>query len=112
MIYLVILIIIIISASSAYQRAKKTGRKPVLWAFIAVIAFLGTQGLLSFSLGIIFIIAMKNWDWNEKVSAIFEIINPTAFLATYIVTNWLILRHLDKTTSNSFNEPPPPPTFE
>jgi ABC-type nitrate/sulfonate/bicarbonate transport system permease component len=106
------MILVIVAMILAYNKAKATDRNAWKWAFITGGAFIGTQIILGFGIGIILGIAQAAFDWSDSVLDTYSIfVTIIAIVASFVVM-WLILRYLDKVPEEQpFTPPPPPPNF-
>jgi tellurite resistance protein TehA-like permease len=95
----------------AYRKAKQSGHNPIRWAAIVAGVFLGTLLLVSGSISFIIGFGQGFW-WSENVFDDYEIHRFILSLLASIFTTWLVLRFIRKIPDESFDEPPPPPTFE
>lgn len=102
----------IIAAWLAYKKAKETNRNAVLWAFIAVAVFIGTQLLVGVGAGIVIGIGIAAGNWAEDTFDKYSVlINLVAIIASFLST-WGLLRFIGttpKTHTEEYNPPPPPP---
>ncbi len=103
----------LIAAWVAYRRASDTNRRPILWAFIAGVTYIGTQFLVAMGVGGIVGLGIAFWGWPENAWDKFEsVITVVAVVASFIPT-LLILRFLGKVPDEPvYSSPPPPPEFE
>lgn len=74
----------IIAAWLAYKKAKETNRNAVLWAFIAVAVFIGTQLLVGVGAGIVIGIGIAAGNWAEDTFDKYSVlINLVAIIASF-----------------------------
>ena len=107
------MIFAIVAALLAYKKAKDSGRNGILWAFIAVGVFIGTQLLVSIGVGIFLELGVAFLGWSDNVLTDDYTIPITiiTFIASFVAT-WLVLRYLNKIPEDvTFVSPPPPPNF-
>jgi Kef-type K+ transport system membrane component KefB len=105
------MILAILFAYMAYQKAKNSDRSGAKWAAIVAGAYIGTQLVVELGIGF----AVGIYDVIQK--------KPTTTLENYwfiptiiaivlsILVSWLILRYLDKVPDDNFTQPPQPPSF-
>lgn len=106
------MIFAIVAAWLAYKKAKDTGRSAILWAFIAVAAFVGTQLLVSLIIGVFLGLGVGFLGWSETIltDAYTIPVTVVAVVASFGAT-WLVLRYLDKIPEEDTFTAPPPPNF-
>ncbi|HEX8566701.1 MAG TPA: hypothetical protein VF648_13745 [Pyrinomonadaceae bacterium] len=90
----------------AYGKAKRKGQNPIRWAAIAASAFLITQVLVSGGIGF----ALGVWGSSENSVYKYNLEFTIISLLACIITNWIVMRPLNR-TEKPFTEPPPPPVF-
>lgn len=97
----------------AYRKAKQNGHNPIRWTVIAVASFLLTEILVAGGIGFVLGFGIAAWGWSENLIADYNLIIEIGSLLISVFNNWLfVLRPLNKVSVESFDEPPPPPTFE
>ena len=107
------MILLIVAIWLGYKKAKETGRNPWLWAFIAAIAFAGTQLLIGAVIGFGIGLGIAFLHWPEDSFETYSLgINIFAWLLS-LVALWLVFKFLDRVPSEtvSGDAPPPPPQF-
>ncbi len=104
------MIFAVLFAYYAYQKANKSNRNGLLWAAIALGAFIGTQLLVGLLIGVFLGIGVGAFGWSENIFDTYSLpINIVAIVISGLVA-YLILRYLDKVPDeqNSYTAPPPP----
>ena len=106
------MIIAIVFAYLAYQKAKASNRNGVAWAAIAAGAFIGTQLIITFGVGVLLGLGMAAFGWSETIVETYGIIITIVAVIFSIAVGYLILRYLDRIPDQpNFSAPPPPPNF-
>ena len=106
------MILVILALVWGYQKAKATGRNPILWAIIAGAAFVGTQAVIGAMIGFAMGIGVAFLGWSENIfDTYYWPISIISWLGG-IVCLWLVLRFLDRPlrAQPEYSQPPPPPT--
>lgn len=104
------MLLAIVAAVLAYRKANDTGRNGILWAFIAVAVFIGTQLIVGLALGMalgVFLIATERPESDFDKFAI--VLNIVAIVLSFVAT-WGLLKYLDKSPQPNDFMPPPPPS--
>ncbi|HEX6278923.1 MAG TPA: hypothetical protein VFZ49_02800 [Pyrinomonadaceae bacterium] len=106
------MILAIIFAVLAYQKAKASGRNAWLWVVIALALYIGVQLAAGIGIGIVLGIGVAVLEWPESVFTDYELpINIVAIILAIFVS-WLMLKYLDRIPDEQpMMPPPPPPTF-
>ena len=108
------MILAIVFAILAYQKAKASGRSGWLWAFIALAVYIGVQLLAGLAIGVLLGIGVAVMGWPESVFTAYEIVINIVAIVGAIVASWLLLKYLDRVPDEQpmmMPPPPPPPTF-
>lgn len=107
------MIFAIVAAILGYQKAKSAGRSGWLWAFIAVVTFIGTQFVTAIVLGLIFGIILGVTERPEEEYKMADLAIRALAVILSLVATWLLLRFLDRIPPEelSLTPPPPPPDF-
>ena len=106
------MLLAIVAAVLAYQKAKASGRNAWLWAFIGVAVFIGAQLLVGLGAAVILAIGVGFMGWPESAFTDYELpINIVAAIGALAAT-WGLLKFLDRIPQEAaYASPPPPPTF-
>jgi hypothetical protein len=107
------MLLAIVAAVLAYQKAKASGRNAWLWAFIGVAVYIGAQLLVGLGAGVILAIGVGFMGWPESAFTDYELpINIVAIIGALAAT-WGLLKFLDRIPQEEAyaSPPPPPPTF-
>lgn len=107
------MILAIVFAYMAYQKATSTDRSGGKWAAIAVGAFIGTQLIVQFGTGVLMgIYAAFQHISVDKFIDDYWFVPTIISIGLSILVGWLILRYLDKVPDeNNYTNPPEPPSF-
>lgn len=107
------MLLAILTAIIAYQRAKESGRNGALWAIAGAAVYVGTQMFVTFAIGIGLGLAIIAWDLDESVFDAYEIVFSIIAIVISLFTSWLLLRYLNNNpATEAYSESlPPPPTF-
>jgi hypothetical protein len=107
------MILAIVFAYLAYKRASANGRNGILWALIAVAAFIGTQLVVGLGIGLFIGIGVAAWGWQEDVFETYAILINIVAIIFSIGAGWLVLKFLDRPPAQDvgYSTPPPPPDF-
>ena len=106
------MILAIITAVIAYQRAKATGRNGWLWALIGAAVYIGAQLLVGLGVAVFFILGVALFDWRESILTDYEMLFNIVGIAAAIGASWLLIKYLDRAPQPlPATMPPPPPTF-
>ena len=107
------MILAIVIAYIAYKRADAGGRNGILWAFVGVIVFIGTQLMVSIAAGTA--IGVMNSASGDDDRSFDDYSLPIQILAIAlgVAVSWLLLRYLDRPPADAQSSrlPPPPPSF-
>jgi uncharacterized BrkB/YihY/UPF0761 family membrane protein len=107
------MILVFVFAYLAYQKAIAGERNGIKWAAIVAGAFIGTQLLIQFGIGILVGIYDVVQNRPATMMETYWFIPTIISVGLSILVAWLILRYLDKIPEEQlFTPPPPPPTFE
>ena len=107
------MLLAIVAAVLAYQKARASGRKGWLWAFIGVAVFIGAQLLVGLGAAVILAIGVGVMGWPESAFTDYALpINIVAIIGALAAT-WGLLKFLDRIPEEEayVSPPPPPPTF-
>jgi hypothetical protein len=107
------MLLAIVAAVLAYQKAKASGRNAWLWAFIGVAVYIGAQLLVGLGAGVLLAIGVGLMGWPESAFTDYELpINIVAIVGALAAT-WGLLKFLDRIPQEEVPvmPPPPPPTF-
>lgn len=104
------MLLAIIAAVLAYQKAKASGRNPWLWAFIGVAVYIGVQLLIGVAAGLLILVGVALFGWSESAFTSYEmVINIVAIIGALAAT-WVLLKYLDRLPpEEAYLSPPPPP---
>ena len=106
------MLLAIITAWLAYKKANENGRNGILWAVIGAAVFIGTQLVVAVGFGLFLGLGQGLWGWPDSMYEDYTWpITIVAIVASF-GASWLLLKYLDRVPeSDSFPEPPPPPSF-
>lgn len=106
-----VIIFVAIATIFVYKTARQNGHNAVLWTFLTIVAFLGTQFLAGLVLGIVLILGAAAQIFPENgtnaISAVFSIIALIASIGSVV----LILNRVNRIKEGETPEVPPPPDF-
>ncbi|MDI1242229.1 MAG: hypothetical protein PSX80_09950 [bacterium] len=103
------MLLAIVAAVLAYQKAKASGRNPWLWAFIGVAVYIGVQLLIGVAAGMLILVGIAVLGWSESAFTAYELpINIVAIIGALAAT-WGLLKFLDRVPAEEIAAPPPPP---
>ncbi|MEO5860281.1 MAG: hypothetical protein ABIR33_15195 [Pyrinomonadaceae bacterium] len=103
------MLLAVIAAVLAYQKAKASGRNPWLWAFIGVGVYIGVQLLIGVAAGVLILIGIALFGWSESAFTAYELpINIVAIIGALAAT-WGLMKFLDRMPNEEYAAPPPPP---
>lgn len=106
------MLLAILFAYFGYKKAKDSGRNGILWGFIALAAFIGSQLLVGLLLGIGIGIGIALFDWSENSIDTYDILIRIVAWIAGIVGAYLVLKYLDRIPDDgTYSGPPPPPSF-
>jgi hypothetical protein len=106
------MILAIITAVLAYQRAKGAGRKGWLWAVVGAVVYIGTQLFVGLAAGVFLGIGVALFGWPDSVFDDYQILITILSLIAAIAASWLLIKFLSRTPAEEpVSMPPPPPTF-
>lgn len=106
------MLLAILFAYYGYKKANESGRNGVLWGFIALAVFIGSQLIVGLLLGVGFVIGIAAFGWSETIFDDYDILFRIVGIIAGIVGGYLVLKYLDRIPQNeTYNAPPPPPTF-
>lgn len=106
------MILAIIAAVLAYQKAKATGRSPWLWAFIGIAVYIGAQLLVGLAAGMVILVGIAGLGWPESAVADYELLINIVAIVFALAATWGLLKFLDRVPQDApMMPPPPPPTF-
>ncbi len=106
------MLLAIITAVIAYQRAKAAGRNGWLWALIGAAVYIGAQLLVGIAAGIFFLFGIAIFDWPESIFADYEMLFNIIGIVAAIGASWLLIKYLDRVPQpQPTTMPPPPPSF-
>lgn len=107
------MIVAILFAYFGYKKANETGRNGILWAFIALAAFIGTQLLIDLIIGSVILAGTISFGWSDSLLTDYELLLNIVGIVTGIGSGMLVLKYLGKTPkTETYVEPPPPPKFD
>jgi uncharacterized protein YacL len=106
------MILAIVFAILAYKKAQASNRNGILWAAIAAGAFIGTQLVITFGVGILLGLGIAFLGWSDTILETYTILITIFAVIISIAVGYLILRYLDKVPEyENMSAPPPPPNF-
>lgn len=107
------MLLAIVAAVLAYQKAKASGRNPWLWAFIGVAVYIGVQLLIGVAAGMVILMGVALFGWSETAFASYEIVINIVAIIGALAATWGLLKYLDRLPQEEAYAlpPPPPPTF-
>ncbi len=97
----------IVAAWLAYKKATESNRNGLLWGFIGVVVFLGTQFAVGLAIGLG--ILLSGGDDTTIVNSTL-IINIVAVLASFLTTFGLLYYLNRPQKVDDYTAPPPPPS--
>lgn len=108
------MILAIVFAVLAYQKANNTGRNGIIWAIVAVFAFIGTQLLAGFAIGLILVFGSLTFGWSETLIDDYSMLLNFGGIIVGIGCASLVIWYLGKAPYTEYenDEPPPPPKFD
>ena len=108
------MLLAIVFAYLGYKKASESGRNGILWAFIALAAFIGSQFLVGILLGIGMGIGVALLGWSEGVFESYDILVRIFAIVAGLLAGYLVLKYLDRIPDNgeNYTAPPPPPDFK
>ena len=107
------MILAIVFAVLAYQRAKASGRNGWLWAFLAIGVYVGVQLVIGLAVGFGLGVGVAAFGWPESVFTDYEIVINIVAIVFAVAASWLMLKYLDRMPEEApiGMAPPPPPSF-
>jgi Na+/glutamate symporter len=108
------MILAIVFAYLAYQKATATEKNGWKWAAIVAGAFIGTQLAIQLGIGILIGIyaTINNTDVDKLVDS-YWLVPTIVSIGLSILVGWILLRYLDKVPEEqNYTNPPQPPHFE
>lgn len=106
------MLLAILFAYYGYKKANESGRNGVLWGFIALAVFIGSQLIAGLALGIGLGIGVAAFGWSESVFEDYDIVFRIVGIIAGIIGGYLVLKYLSRIPQDeTYNAPPPPPTF-
>ncbi len=106
------MILAILFAYWGYRKASDSGRNGILWGFIALAVFIGSQLAVGVLIGIGFAIGIAALGWSETIFEDYDILFRIVGIIAGIGGGYLVLKYLDRIPQDgTYNAPPPPPTF-
>src|SRR5688572_22632143 len=107
------MLLAILFAYFGYKKANDSGRNGILWGFIALAVFIGTQLVVGLLIGVVFAGGIIAFGWSETIFEDYEILLNIAGIIAGIIGGYAILKYLDRIPqSETYNAPPPPPNFQ
>lgn len=107
------MLLAILFAYFGYKKANDAGKNGVLWGFIALAVFIGSQLIVGLLLGIGLGIGVAAFGWSETIFEDYDILFRIVGIIAGIIGGYAVLKYLDRVPQNeTFNAPPPPPTFK
>jgi len=96
-----------------YKKANDSGRNGILWGFIALAVFIGSQLIVGLLLGVGIGIGIAVFGWSETIFEDYDILFRIIGVVAGIIGGYLVLKYLDRIPQGeTYNAPPPPPTFQ
>lgn len=107
------MLIAIITALVAYNKAKANGRNGWLWAIVAAVVFIGTQFFTALVIGIGLGILVAIGQASDSIADDGELIINIIAIVASLVASWLLFKYLDRPRfiTEDLGGPPPPPVF-
>jgi hypothetical protein len=106
------MLLAILFAYFGYKKANDSGRNGILWGFIALAVFIGSQLIVGLLLGIALGIGVAALGWSESIFVDYDILFRIVGIIAGIIGGYLVLKYLDRIPQDdSYNAPPPPPNF-
>jgi len=106
------MILALIFAWLGYKKANNSGRNGFLWAFIALVTFIGTQLLVGLLIGLVLLIRTEAFGLSESTFEDYEIGYSLFAIAVSFGAGFLVLKYLDRVPVEDADAgPPPPPNF-
>lgn len=106
------MILAIIFAYLGYKKANESGRNGILWAFIALAAFIGSQFMVGILIGLGMGIGIALLGWSETIFDSYDILVRILAIAAGLLAGYLVLKYLDRVPQgDNYTAPPPPPDF-
>ncbi len=107
------MILAILFAYWGYKKANDSGRNGILWGFIALAVFIGSQLIIGLLLGVGLGIGIAAFGWSETIFEDYDILFRIIGVVAGIIGGYLVLKYLDRIPQGeTYNAPPPPPTFQ
>ncbi len=107
------MLLAILFAYYGYKKANDAGKNGVLWGFIALAVFIGSQLIVGLLLGIGLGIGVAALGWSETIFDDYDILFRIVGVIAGIIGGYAVLKYLDRVPqSETYNAPPPPPTFK
>ena len=107
------MILAIIFAYLGYKKASESGRNGILWAFIALAAFIGSQFMVGILIGLGMGIGIALLGWSESVFESYDILVRILAIVAGLLGGYLVLKYLDRVPQgDNYTPPPPPPDFK
>ncbi len=107
------MILAILFAYFGYKKASESGRNGILWAFIALAAFIGSQFLVAILIGFGMGIGIALLGWSESIFESYDILVRILAIVAGILGGYLVLKYLDRIPDDgTYSAPPPPPDFK
>ena len=107
------MLLAIIAAVLAYQKAKATGRNAWLWVFIGIGVYIGVQLLVGVAAGVLIAVGVAGMGWPESAFTDYELLINIVAIIFALAATWGMLKFLDRIPQEEAYAapPPPPPTF-
>lgn len=107
------MILAILFAYFGYKKANESGRNGILWAVIALAAFIGSQLITGLVIGVGIGIGIGFFGWSENILEDYDILFRIIAVIPGILGGYLVLKYLDRIPEDgSYSVPPPPPNFK
>ncbi len=106
------MIFAILFAYYGYKKANDSGRNGIVWAIVALSAFIGTQLIIGLAIGIAILLVSDELNAENLLDKYAVLINIVAIIGGFI-SGFLVLWYLGRTPkiTDDYVEPPPPPNF-